>query len=191
MTKYKYYLRKPRGEIVKDILWWLAVSGTLVIAVTAPKFFGVMLREFSKRHPSHKRVSSESAFRRLLKDDCIKVEREGLHVSISLTEKGRRKAGWLQIDKLKIKKPKKWDGYWRVVIFDIPHHNRFVREVLRGFLKRLGFYPLQKSVWIHPHDCRDEVELLKDFFGLSSLEIRLIVARDIGADHTLRTLFRL
>lgn len=39
---------------------------------------------------------------------------------------------------------KKWDGLWRVVVFDIPEQNRRVRQALRMGLKTLEFKQLQK-----------------------------------------------
>jgi len=119
------------------------------------------------------------------------MEKKNHQIYISLTEKGKKKAGWLQIDSLKIKRPKKWDGKWRLVIFDISQIKKLYREAFRGKLKELGFYPLQKSVWIYPFDCRAEIELLKEFFGLSDKELRLIVTEDIGEDNKLQQLFKL
>jgi len=95
---------------------------------------------------------------------------------ISLTSEGRKKAGRFQIDFLEIKKPVKWDGKWRVVIFDIPDKYRVKREAFRGKLRELGFYRLQKSVWVHPYNCRDEIELLRNFFGLDKKELCVIIA---------------
>ena len=43
-----------------------------------------------------------------------------------------------------------WDGKWRIFIFDIPERLRKYRDFLRTELSSLGFYQLQKSVWIHP-----------------------------------------
>ena len=100
-------------------------------------------------------------------------------------------AGWLQIDALKINRPKKWDGKYRIIIFDIAQLKKFYREALRGKLKELGFYPLQKSVWIHPFDCRDEIEVLREFFGLDQKEMRLIVSEDIGPDGWLKKIFKI
>ncbi len=97
----------------------------------------------------------------------------------------------MQIDDLKIKKQKKWDRKWRLVIFDIVEFKKNHREAFRGKLKQLGFYPLQKSVWIYPFDCQPEIELLKDFFGLSDKEIRVIVAGDVGPDDKLKEIFKL
>ena len=47
---------------------------------------------------------------------------------------------------------KKWDGIWRMVIFDIPETEKMKREELRGKLKDLGFACWQKSVYISPFD---------------------------------------
>ena len=65
------------------------------------------------------------------------------------------------------------------------------REALRGFLKRLEFYPLQQSVWLSPYECRDEVRLLKDFFGFQDEEVRLLITGDIENDSKLRKHFQL
>ena len=96
-----------------------------------------------------------------------------------------------QIDDLKIKKPKKWDRKWRVLIFDIAQLKKIYREALRGKLKVLGFYQLQKSVWVHPFDCKAEIKMLKDFFGLSDREIRLIVAENIGEYGEIKKFFKM
>jgi DNA-binding transcriptional regulator PaaX len=96
-----------------------------------------------------------------------------------------------QIDNLRIQKPKKWDKEWRLVIFDISELKKTQREAFRGKLKDLGFSLLQRSVWIQPFDCRAEIELLREFFGLSENEIRLVVAKNIGVDKKLKEFFRL
>jgi len=193
MTKYKYYFRKPRSEIIKDVLYWLMVAGAISIAATSP-YFLINLRKGLKRWQRYKKYKKKkvyNAFYRLRKEGYIKTEKKGHQIYISLTEKGKKKAGWLQIDALKIKRPKKWDGKWRIVIFDVLQLKKIYREALRGKLKELGFYLLQKSVWIYPFDCRDEIELLKDFFGFTDKEMRLIVAQDIGKDDWLKKFFKL
>ena len=63
---------------------------------------------------------------------------------------------------------KKWDKKWRMVIFDIPETQKKARYALRAKLKELGFYPLQKSVWVHPFECRDEIDFIIEFFNVSS-----------------------
>lgn len=190
MTKYKYYLRKPRSEIVKDILICLATAGLFYVAAGSPYFVINLWRNYRRlrRYPKRKFYT---AFYRLRKRGCLQVEKRNHQLYLSLTEKGKYLAGRFQIDSLKIKKPKKWDKKWRLVIFDISQLKKIFRELLRSKLKELGFYPLQKSVWIHPFSCQDEIEFLKEFFGLTEREVRLIVAEEIGEDNWLRKIFKL
>jgi len=51
--------------------------------------------------------------------------------------------------------------------------------------------PLQKSVWIHPFKCKDEISLLKNFFGFRDSELRFIMTKDIGSDKQLKEKFEL
>lgn len=190
MTKYKYYFRKPKSEIVKDVLYWLAASGAVCIAATSP-YFGINLVRAIKRWKKYKKRKITDAFKRLQKRDCIKIKIAQNQIYISLTEKGKKLAGWMQIDALKIKRPKTWDRKWRLVIFDIAQLKKFYREAFRGKLKELGFYPLQKSVWIYPFDCRNEIELLRSFFGLDTKEMRLVICEDIGKDKWVREYFKI
>ena len=66
-----------------------------------------------------------------------------------LTPKGKLNIlKYLRLEKLKIKK---WDGHWRIVIFDLPESLKKWREFFRTQLKNnLGFLPLQESGYITP-----------------------------------------
>ena len=193
MSQYKYYFRKPRLEIVKDVLTTLMLTGVICIAATSP-YFGVNLMRYFGRRKKYKKSEKKkvyNAFYRLRQEGCISFDLRGKQFYITLTEKGRKKAGRFQIDSLEVKKPSRWDKKWRLVIFDIPNSHGIKRSVFRGKLKELGFYQLQKSVWIHPYNCRDEIELLREFFGLSRKEIRLIVANDIEDSTSIKEVFQL
>src|SRR3989338_4388384 len=62
----------------------------------------------------------------------------------------------------KTKDQERWDGKWRMVIFDIPERNRDRRNLLRDLLKQNGFYRLQESVFVHPYSLhRAVVDYLK------------------------------
>lgn len=53
-----------------------------------------------------------------------------------------------------------------MVLFDIPEKIRKGRDALRDKLKDLGFYELQKSVWVHPYPCEDEINFITEVFDL-------------------------
>jgi len=190
MSKYKYYFRRPKSEIVKDIFYWLMTAGAVSVAATSPYFLVNLTKSF-KKWQKYKKAKVSDAFYQLRRRGYIKVEKKNQQIYISLTEKGKKKAGWLQIDALKIKRNKKWDKKWRIVVFDISQLKKFYREAFRGKLKELGFYPLQKSVWGIPFQCQDEIGLLKDFFGLTDKEVRLVVAQEIGEVSRLKKHFGL
>lgn len=190
LKKYKYYFKKSRSEIAKDIIYWLLTAGAVYIAAGSPSFVRSVIRRYQnwRKYP-HKRVYD--TFYHLRKRGLIEFRREGKQICISLTDEGKKKAGYMQINDLKIKEPKKWDRKWRLVIFDIAELKRVHRESFRGKLKEMGFYCLQKSVWLHPFDCEAEIELLRNFFGFKSKDLRLIVTEKIEDDAVLKERYRL
>ncbi len=190
LRKYKYYFKKPKSEIARDVMKLLLVSGTIIIAAQSPYFIRSFLKNYRNWNKYPKKKVGDT-FSNLRKQGYIEIVRENKQIYIRLTEEGRKRAGMYQIGSLEIKKPKKWDRKWRLVIFDIAQIKKTYREAFRGKIKELGFYCLQKSVWLHPFDCRAEIELLKDFFGLSQDELRLIVADELGNDNKLKEHFGL
>lgn len=59
------------------------------------------------------------------------------------------------------KKEKKWNGKWFLVFFDVPEIQRNKRDYLRRLLRKIGFYQYQKSVYLFPYECEDEIKLIK------------------------------
>lgn len=117
------------------------------------------------------------------------IKREGKQ-TVLLTEKGVK-----EILKFKMKNKhleKKWDGKWRIVVFDIEEATRKDRDYLRRQLKWIGFAELQKSVWIFPYEIRDE---LREFIKMCKFEfrgdVRFILADTVESDMLLRKEFNL
>ncbi|MDD5585191.1 MAG: PaaX family transcriptional regulator C-terminal domain-containing protein [Candidatus Omnitrophica bacterium] len=46
----------------------------------------------------------------------------------------------------------KWDGVWRLLVYDIPEKERNKRDALRNYLKQFGFGKIQGSCWVSPYD---------------------------------------
>jgi CRISPR-associated endonuclease Cas2 len=66
-----------------------------------------------------------------------------------ITQKGQKQI-YKHFPLLKWRK-KSWDGIWRVVMYDFPETHKRQRNLLRRFLKKIGFAQWQLSVWISPH----------------------------------------
>jgi len=183
------------NSVAKKILYGLLLVGVIYIAAASP-YFALRLPKIISRqlkwrkYLKAKNSQYNNAFYYLKRKGYLNIERKRGQVYISLTEEGKKKARKYQIDNLKIEKPKRWDGFWRIVIFDISTLTNIKRAALRGKLKELGFYKLQQSTWVYPYDCKKEIELLREFFGLSKKELRLIVGK-IEGDEFLQKHFNL
>ena len=111
-----------------------------------------------------------------------------------LTPKGQKKAFSAYV-RAKIilrdqEKAKKWDGKWRVVIFDVPEKKRNHRDYLRSFLKMSRFKELQKSIWVSPYKIPDFlIRLIKENDLL--YHTRFFTTCDMSYDNDLRKKFLL
>lgn len=184
--KTKSQAVKTSGEILKCLL----LVGTIYIAASSPYFVFNLMRNIKKFKPKDK-PKVNSAFQYLRRNGLIQIKQDGYDIHISLTEKGKKRAGKYQIDDLKIEVSKRWDRKWRMVIFDIPDFSKTARNIFRGKLKKLNFYSLQKSVWVFPFDCKKEIELLRDFLGADNNQIQLVIAEKIEQEERLKRVFNL
>lgn len=96
-------------------------------------------------------------------------------VSVQLTRKGKKLFQECRIEDIKLARSGKWDGRWRIIIFDVPKKSNYVREFLRNKLKTLGFFRIQHSAWIYPYDCMDEIELIIEYYKLSKYILKFTV----------------
>ncbi len=109
---------------------------------------------------------------------------------VQITKKGQVKLRTFDIELMKIHTPKKWDGKWRLVMFDIPMRFTKGREALRYHLKELNFFQFQKSAWIYPFPCEDEIIFIADFFGVGKY-VEVLTVESILRDDKLKKYFHL
>ena len=126
----------------------------------------------------------------LYRSKLIKKQRnKGGSYSLTLSDRGKLKVLTYNLDKNK-RKYGDWDNKWRMVVFDIPEKMRSSRNILRDRLKYVGFYELQKSVFVFPHDCRDEIEFIVEFYNLRKY-VRFAVLDSIDNGFHLKSVFNL
>lgn len=68
-----------------------------------------------------------------------------------LTKEGRKKMYSLKLENEQTLVSTVWDGFWRMIILDLPEERKNERESLRYLLKKAGFVCLKNSVWVSPH----------------------------------------
>lgn len=147
------------GAVVsKVLLATIALGGVVFVGAVAPNLVKVLAKT-GKTENVLRTESIGATFSRFKRNGLVYLESRRGMVTIKLTEKGRRYvlgfAGGVRI-----KKPFIWDRKWRVVVFDIPVKKNREHATFRNRIKKLGFRQIQKSVWVHPFKCEDEVLFL-------------------------------
>ncbi len=155
------------------------------VALVAPNAIQC-LKSFGFIPGKRERQIMERARDRLIVEKSLKYEAG----RIVLTEQGQRKLELLDLQDWKLEKPKKWDGRWRMLIFDIPETKRGIRQKLRTTLLYIGFIRLQDSVWIYPYDCEDLISLLKVDFQVGK-DLLYVIADSVENDRSFRKSFGL
>ncbi|MFA6076788.1 MAG: hypothetical protein WC735_01790 [Candidatus Paceibacterota bacterium] len=91
-----------------------------------------------------------------------------------LTKLGRRKIHSLQLDSNTTLVNTTWDGFWRIILLDLPEDRKSERESLRYLLKKAGFVCLKNSAWISPFPFEHLFTNIKKDLGLSTEMIILV-----------------
>ncbi len=119
-----------------------------------------------------------------------RTEHKDGSVTLVLTEKGKKRALRYTLEQMTIQKPARWDGKWRLVMYDIPEDMRALRLELLRKLKHLGFVELQHSVFAHPYECKDEIEYLIEAYDAREF-IRRALVEELDSSAPLRKRFKL
>ncbi len=162
--------RAKRKNLQKIILGTVATAGLLSVAVVAPNVLGAMAK-LGLLPSNRQKEFIKAARERLVKKGLLEWRGNFL----KLTVKGKALLVRLEFSSYRLKKPKRWDGKWRVLIFDIPETRKSQREKVRRTLASIGFLRLQDSVWIYPYDCEELITLLKADFEIGKNLLYMIV----------------
>jgi len=151
----------------KEILLTVAKTGIIIVATTSPFFLSAFIKEYfkhlsQKQKQARRRALYELERRKYLSFD----ENKDGTMTIKLTHQGKLVVRRYNLEEMQIRKPKKWDGQWRVLLYDIPTSSKQAADAFREKLKELDVHQLQKSVWVSPYDFIGEVEFLCGAFDI-------------------------
>lgn len=180
-------MKESTKDLTKVILI-LAGATILVPALAISPGLGYVLKPFLKDQeyfPSR----IDSAMRRLQRQKLISITEKNGKVKIALTENGKRKVLAYKFEEMQLRKGK-WDGWWRVVIFDIPEKKKAARNFLRDKMSELGFYMLQKSVLVTPWDCRNEIDFIKHYYEVGD-HVILLKVKTFDSEDLVKNFFEL
>lgn len=169
MEYHEYMSKKVKNvakkQIAKEIIKYVAMTGGVALCFTAPTaipFLGIFLCRNTDERNRYMRsllMLNRRGMLKIIRD----VERGN---SLQLTRRGNREARRVSFLDMHIDRPKKWDGIWRMVMFDIPQKRRGARAVFRKKLRDLGFLPYQKSVFVFPFPCEREVRFAAEYLSM-------------------------
>lgn len=184
-ARYKEDEKERAYASIKRILTYLGMGATIATAFVAPNVAGAIGKTFFSPPFSYDPEGWERYNKSYLRQSLRRLEAgkliersvvDGQDV-ITITKDGRKKVLKYALEQLEVKKPKSWDGNWRVVIYDIPARDKGLQLIIRDALKTIGFYQMQESVYLFPYPCYDEVEFLRSFYGAGSMVKYLLVTK--------------
>lgn len=199
-ARYEADLRAGKKDLFditssKDaLIALLLIGGTLTVLHFAPWLLAAALplsRAWKDSPKNRQRFSNMFSY--MKKRGYIEIESRKGDVHIRLTPVGRKRArhGYGRVLEMQSSRPAKWDGKWRVILFDVPTSERIKRDAFRKLIKRLGAMMIQKSVWVYPFDCSGHIALLKSFFELDGDQVKLLLTDSIGNDRAMQKHFRI
>lgn len=180
---------------VKEVLALLGRGAILSAALLVPKSASA-LKPFLAQSPDRdawKRFNIsylQRTLRRLEQNKQIEIIEENGQQIIHLTKNGKRKILKYSLENLTIEKPKHWDGKWRLVLYDVPVSEKKLGDIIRQALKTLGFYAIQNSAYLFPYPCFNQVEFLREYYGLGD-KVQYMLVEHIERDQAFKIFFHL
>lgn len=166
--------------LTKGILVALGVGATIGVALAFPGL-GILYRAYKKQQweKAKNRGILRATVKRLERQELVSWAERGGELQLTLTDKGRKRLLQYDVDALKVDDTKRWDGLWRVVVFDVPEGERHARELFRKKIRELGLSQLQKSVFVCRFPCKDEIDFLSHALEVHRY-VHYILAKEIS-----------
>lgn len=159
--------REATSKVIDEIIRF-GVGGTALVAGLAVP--GLLLG-IEKPLAKFFKTMDERQKQRELRRIVSQMKEKGLLVGdyehgLQVTEKARRRLVLADIRDLRAQTTTRWDGIWRIIIYDIPEAHAAGRQALADRLRAYGCFQLQKSTWITPFPCRDDIIVLSAHHGV-------------------------
>lgn len=167
---------------IKDILLLLGAGTFLTAAIIMPGLPAVLKpildAKQRKEKDEWKKFNTwrlRQVLKRMNQQKLIEIDYEKEIPVIKISEKGKQRLLKFDIEEIKLNE-NHWDGKWRIIVYDIFSKKRQERELFRKTLKRLKFLQLQKSVYLTPFPCQNEIEYLRQICNIGKEVLILTVS---------------
>src|SRR3989338_3482457 len=176
-------------SIQNAVLRTIGTAGLISVAVLAPNALQVLrILDGGKKRRSNPKYYIGTAFEKLCARGYVTIERGSNGKHARLSQSGKVALERMIARSPDVRKRKRWDKRWRIVIYDIKEKNRATRTMLQRTLQSYGFCKLQNSVWVYPHDCEELVVMLKANYKVGQ-DVLYLVVEKIENDQKLKEYF--
>lgn len=160
------------GLTAKEILLTL-FDATVIPFFEASSMYRKPARKYLNERENEKYDLRQKIYY-LKKRGYINSFSQGKEKYLELTPKGLNHVKKMVAYDIKIEKPDKWDQKWRIVMFDISEKKHDERNIFREALLKAGFIQFQKSVFVYPFECTNEISDLSYRLGVSDNVVIMI-----------------
>ena len=155
------------GNNEREVIKFIGLGAIILVALTSPspKLSAALVKLLKEKGSGY----FSKMLNNLKNKNVIILGGE----KVRLTRKGRELLNLIELQNFQILKPKKWDGIWRLVSYDIPNVSKKKRDWFRQTLKVLEFQKIQESLWVHPYECKEEIAVIAKDLGVAKYVIMM------------------
>lgn len=180
----------------EEVLDLIAKGGTIaIVAMVTPFAISAVIPDLAleladKVWQKYDQRRLKRTVKEMIQRELLAYNEADKETALVVTNKGKKTLLKYNIKRMELEKPKTWDGKWRVVIFDVMEGKKSLREALRNKMKQLGFYQLQKSVYVTPYPCDKEISFIREYYLIGS-EVSYFLATELEQEGELVKKFEL
>lgn len=120
----------------------------------------------------------------LVQSGCVEIHKSDNKNYLKITKKGKNKLNCIKLSGEEALVSNTWDGFWRIIILDIPENRKPEREALRYLLKKANFICVKNTVWISPYPYENLFTNIKKDLNLGT-ELMIIVTNKLDSETNL------
>ena len=144
----------------------------------------VPLLSMKENKDSKKSYALTRSIKNLVEAGCAEIHHSDNQSYIKITPKGKTKLNSIELEGADVLVPAVWDGFWRIIILDIPEDRKNEREALRYLLKKANFVCIKNTVWISPYPYENIFTNIKKDLNFST-ELMIIVTDKLDEETNL------
>lgn len=132
----------------------------------------------AKKQSTSLRYRFQRTLKQLQENNLVEIRDTERSRFARLTQSGQHSLRTMSLGDNQSLTPMRWDGYWRIVIMNIPENRKDERDAFRYLLKKANFACIKNSVWVSPYPLEHLLENLKKDFGFTD-EIFIVLSNKV------------